>query len=166
MATSTTATTTQTLTFTRQETLSGRTKTDSTTVQTSTSLAAGTGTSQVNGAYQGNGTLTPTGSLELDLTSLSQTTFGAPQTISFNRLNSLIISNTSSSFESFRVAATGSAGLVELFNGSGNIPVPASSSFGYTNKQGITVDGTNKMVQLLDLGDGALYNVAIVGTTG
>lgn len=162
-----TASVSVTLSMTQKDTSTSSSLTEQTSTTTSYSFTHGTGVGQVNGAYHNSGVIPVSGSITLDLANLSRIIYNAPQITNFDggNIKGLVVANTSN--HPFRIAATGSSALTELFNGSGNLPIYPDSAFCYINETGISVsDGADSVIQLLDLGSSSVYDFAVIGVTG
>jgi hypothetical protein len=145
---------------------STRSVVDSNSADNKATFTYGTGNLQVNMVARATGILSSGGTTTIDVTALSVNPLGVDYNVDFSGIKSIVISNDSTvEGYNFTVAATGSNGLTDMFNGgSGNLSLKPYGSYIYTDPfAGITVSPTNKDIQLIDGGSGVQYSVTVLG---
>lgn len=125
---------------------------------------------EVNQKWHNKWTLSSGEDTTLDLTSLSTTLFSTSITQSFTGIKDFLLLNNSTGVNyKVSVAATGSNGFTNLFNGeSGNLVIYPNSVMHYTAwTSGWNVTADNKELTVRDIGgQGAEVSMFLAGTSG
>lgn len=147
-------------------------KSDADSTQYSADYTYGSGSFQVNSIVKNTGTIASGSNLPINLGSYSINHFGATGVVNFQRVKSIIISNTStSSGVDLNIRATGANAATGFFNGgSGNLVIKPYSSFIYNDPYGgVNVSSLNRL-QLHNVASTsgstsgvASYNITIMG---
>jgi hypothetical protein len=171
MSRTTTSTVSLTVSVSQSDVSTGKVYSNSTTFSNSFSLSNGTGVQEVDAVWSESGILAASGSYTIDTTSLSQSIFGAVQTVDFSggSIKVCAIQNKSTDLSAyFTIMATGGNGFTELFDGkTGSFNCYSQGPYIYTNiGSGTPVNGSNKNITLKDSGYGSIYEIIIVGVTG
>tara|TARA_R100000329_G_scaffold151161_1_gene146188 strand:- start:3424 stop:3939 length:516 start_codon:yes stop_codon:yes gene_type:complete len=171
MAINTTATLSVDSSFTQQDTTTDSLTSRNGSLGYSQSLTSGTGSLNVDAVLDLQDYSISSGSqLYVDFKSASQPVLGSSVTLDFSNLKSIAIYNKSTTVgEDIFVRATGSNALTEPFNGgSGNIAIKPSASYIYSDPYtGVTIDSSNKNLQLANGGTGTIdVTLIAVGVTG
>lgn len=141
---------------------------DSETTIVSSNYSYGTGNLQINTIAKATGVLSSGDSTILDLNSVSVDNFGVTYNVSFDKVKSILVSNTETSKGAdISIKATGTYPFTDIFNGgSGNLLIKPYSSFIYNDPfDGITITPSgNNRLEIFDIGgSGASYSVTILG---
>ena len=167
MALTISALTTNSINYSLSETNLNESASLSDSLSSSSNYTYGTGVSQITNAVSVTGQLSSGLSTQIDLYGISQTTFGATQTVQFTGIKNFTVYNTSTSGGyDFFVRATGSNACTNLFNGgSGNLAVKPYSSFSYNDRyDGFTVSASQRYVQLYsNSASGITYKLLCLG---
>ena len=126
----------------------------------------GSGDKQITNAVTITGVLASGASTQIDLYSLSQTSFDTTTNVVFTGIKNFTVYNESTTEGyDFAVQATGTNACVNLFNGgSGNLLVKPYSAFTYNDPfTGVSVGSSQRYVQLADQGSGVTYRLIVLG---
>jgi hypothetical protein len=153
--------------FNFTESVSGKITSDNVSLVSNCPFTYGSGDLQIDAAVNTTGVLASGGSVVLDMTAITKQYFDLESVVPFSGIKSICIANlATTSGSDIKIAATGSAGLTDLFNGgSGNLLVKPYGAFNYSDPYGgIRTSATNAELTLIDVGgSGASYSVAILG---
>ena len=153
------------------------------TSSVSSNYTYGTGSFKAEAGVYLTGLLPSGGSVEFDLTEMSEDFFGVSGEVLYSGIKFVGLANTSivntgiwpaltgtntPTVETFdmTITATGLNGLSGLFNeNSGNIMVKPYSTFSYNDPySGVRTSPLNKKIQVNDMGSGAMYSLTILGS--
>lgn len=153
--------------FTESESNTIRSDNDSTI--SNCAYTFGSGNNQINAAVKQTGMLASSGSVMLDLTALSYTTFNTVKTISMTGIKNVCFTNNATvSGYDLQIRATGTGAMTDIFNGgSGYMLIKPYSSYQYNNPFGVghRVSATKKNLTLFNTGpSGVPYAITIMGT--
>lgn len=158
--------------YTIYESAGNLSKSDADSTQYSADYTYGSGSFQVNSIVKNTGTIASGSNLPINLGSYNINHFGATGVVNFQRVKSIIISNTStSSGVDLNIRATGANAATGFFNGgSGNLVIKPYSSFIYNDPYGgVNVSSLNRL-QLHNVASTsgstsgvASYNITIMG---
>jgi len=128
----------------------------------------GSGDLQINCAVKQTGMLPSSGSVMLDLTALTYTTFNTSKTISMTGIKNICFNNNATvSGYDLQIRATGTGAMTDIFNGgSGYMLIKPYSSYQYNNPfgKGDRVTSTKKNLTLFNTGPtGVPYSLTIFG---
>lgn len=169
MSITTTATLTNTLTWTQTDESSRASTRDVVTVESSESLTNGTGNNQANTVWFGSGTLASGGSADIDLLDLTRNLFGSTLTTSLSggSLKFCSIKNTATGVgQTINVTNAVTNGLSLYSNGlSSTVEVAPGGSMTISNPAGWSVSTLERYLRINDEGQGASYEIGIVGVS-
>ena len=147
-------------------------RSDADSTQYSSNYTYGTGSFQVNSIIRNTGVVASGSNLPINFGSYNTNYFGATGVVNFQKVKSIIISNTStSSGVDLNIRATGTNAATGFFNGgSGNLVIKPYSSFIYNDPyDGVNVSSLNRL-QLHNVASTsgstsgvASYNITIMG---
>ena len=126
----------------------------------------GSGNNQITNAVTMTGVLSSGQSTQIDLYSLSQTSFVATTNVVFTGVKNFTVYNESTTEGyDFSVQATGTNACTNVFNGgSGNLLVKPYSAFTYNDPfGGANVSSSQRYVYLADQGSGVNYRLIVLG---
>jgi hypothetical protein len=152
--------------FNFTETESSTIRSENESVTASRAYTYGSGDFEIDAAVKSTGVLPSGGFVILDITAMTNTSFGITSTVPFSGIKTITIQNTSTvKNRDISIRATGANAFTNLFNGgSGNLLIKPYSSFTYNDPYKLTVSSTQKNISLFDVsGSGATYEVCILG---
>ena len=150
------------------ENVGGLYRSDSDSTQYFSEYTYGSGSFQVNSIVKNTGVIASGSNLSINFGSYTTNYFGATGVINYQRIKSIIISNTStSSGVDLNIRATGTNAATGFFNGgSGNLVIKPYSSFIYNDPyDGVNVSTLNK-IQLHNVASTsgvASYSITVMG---
>lgn len=152
--------------FNFTETQSSTIRSENESVSANRAYTYGSGSFEIDGAVKTTGILPSGGSVILDVTAMSNTSFGITSTVAFSGIKTITVYNTSTvQNRDINIRATGSNAFTNIFNGgSGNLLIKPYSSFTYNDPYKLATSPTQKNISLFDVsGSGATYEICILG---
>lgn len=152
--------------FNFTETQSSTIRSENESVSANRAYTYGSGSFEIDGAVKTTGILPSGGSVILDVTAMSNTSFGITSTVAFSGIKTITVYNTSTvQNRDINIRATGSNAFTNIFNGgSGNLLIKPYSSFTYNDPYKLSTSPTQKNISLFDVsGSGATYEICILG---